>query len=135
MMDKRLSIEADELKDGIVKTVHIDVRKRELGGLLADLSVCEDGERKIKVLTLPATSLQCSDTSTCLQAEWLAHTSLLDGTRPLRDLVILSFHGGGHVRGSPATHRDMHVRISEATGCLILCKSSLRPSFEHKRSA
>ncbi|KAK4335723.1 Alpha/Beta hydrolase fold, partial [Rhodotorula toruloides] len=101
MMDKRLSIEADELKDGIVKTVHIDVRKRELGGLLADLSVCEDGERKIK-------------------AEWLAHTSLLDGTRPLRDLVILSFHGGGHVRGSPATHRDMHVRISEATGCLIL---------------
>ncbi|PRQ77677.1 Alpha/Beta hydrolase fold [Rhodotorula toruloides] len=120
MMDKRLSIEADELKDGIVKTVHIDVRKRELGGLLADLSVCEDGERKIKVLTLPATSLQCSDTSTCLQAEWLAHTSLLDGTRPLRDLVILSFHGGGHVRGSPATHRDMHVRISEATGCLIL---------------
>ncbi|BGO91060.1 hypothetical protein NBRC10512_001364 [Rhodotorula toruloides] len=98
--EKMLAKDADKLEDGVVKVVDIDIKKRELGGLLAELSAQEGGTRKSK-------------------AEWVAHASLLDGTKPLSDKVILSTHGGAHVRCSPATHRAMHTEMSGATGCLV----------------
>lgn len=44
-----LAKDADKLEDGVVKVVDIDIKKRELGGLLAELSAQEDGTRKVKV--------------------------------------------------------------------------------------
>ncbi|BGP24136.1 lipase/esterase [Rhodotorula toruloides] len=98
--EKMLAKDADKLEDGVIAFVDIDVKKRKFGGLLAELSAQEDGTRKVK-------------------AEWLAHITLLDGTKPLSNMVILSTHGGAHVRCSPATHRAMHTEMSGATECLV----------------
>lgn len=46
--EKMLAIDGDKLEDGVVKVIDIDIKKRELGGLLAELSGKEDGTRRIK---------------------------------------------------------------------------------------
>ncbi|WP_456386743.1 alpha/beta hydrolase [Profundibacter sp.] len=47
-----------------------------------------------------------------------------------KDLVILYFHGGGYVFGSPSTHRAMLARLSAMTG-MAACLPDYRLAPEH----
>ncbi|KPV72921.1 uncharacterized protein RHOBADRAFT_55585 [Rhodotorula graminis WP1] len=99
--EKLIATPADKVQDGIVKEVQFAVKKRGLEGVLAELDAEETGQRT-------------------LTAEWLSHVSLVRAPQLARtDKVILSLHGGAHVRMSPSTHRAVHVALSDATRCRI----------------
>ncbi|GJN94776.1 hypothetical protein Rhopal_007868-T1 [Rhodotorula paludigena] len=100
-VERLLATEGDKLKEGVVKEIEFRVTKRGLGGVLEELDGEETGDRVLK-------------------AEWLAHDSLLTGERSARDnLVLLSLHGGAHVRLSTKTHRPLHVLLSKETRCRV----------------
>ena len=47
-------------------------------------------------------------------AEWVAAEGAIDGR------VVLYFHGGGYIIGSPRTHRPMLAELSQAAGARVL---------------
>ncbi|GAA5993459.1 hypothetical protein JCM10908_002200 [Rhodotorula pacifica] len=105
---EKIAVANDALEDAIVVEVEIPVRKRELGGLLEELSARETGDRKLK-------------------AEWSIHNSLLKSTaapgeqhRDPRDKVLLYLHGGAHIRLSPRTHRRAVAQMSKEFRCRAL---------------
>jgi len=97
-------------KDGIVTPVSFTVRPRQLRGFLADLDAKEDSTRQ-------------------LTAEWLVNRRLWrrmqknhrDGHERsgLREKVVLYIHGGAYYIMSAATHRELTIRVSKATGMRV----------------
>ncbi|MEO0913650.1 MAG: alpha/beta hydrolase fold domain-containing protein, partial [Pseudomonadota bacterium] len=69
---------------------------------------------------------------------WLRHgdTSVealwVSGTPVVRDAILLYFHGGAYVMGSPLTHRHLAGRLSHLTGLrAVLPRYRLAPEHQH----
>lgn len=122
-----LEVAADKLRGAVVSEFEIPVRKRELPGLLSELSAHETGQRTIPVSFGRGVSvlLPVSRLAQRKQAEWVIHDSLLRSSgaehRKPRDKVVLFMHGGAHIIMSPKTHRKMVAEISRQFRCSVIC--------------
>ncbi|POY72083.1 A/B superfamily hydrolase [Rhodotorula taiwanensis] len=100
-----LALKNDAVPGAVVKEIEIPVRKRELPGLLNELSKQESGDRTIG-------------------AEWTISDSLLKSAgsayQEPRAKVVLFLHGGAHIRLSPRTHRRTVAAISRELKCRVL---------------
>ncbi len=101
--------------------------KRQLAGGRSHESLRRSFERKARLFFHASWGSRVeADQLNGVPVEWVSGQGVASDARP----VLLYFHGGGYVFGSPRTHRAMLARVSELSG-LPACLPQYRLAPEH----